>query len=941
MPDPGAPAPEPSSSPPPDTEEGSARRPDDPLLAVVAALQGLGRKLDAVAISEVLWLAARHQRPVRSPGGQAGGPQAGHGRVDPREKVGVWAPSPGSRTVDPSVGDGLRGRKVALPRGSALPRAREIARSLRPLRRSWRSGRRLRLDIDATVSAYARTEELLPVFRPAPERWFDLRVFIDRSPTMSVWSDTAEELVRVLARTGAFRTVRVGGIASGRPAPTTGADQPPTVPARSPQPRRLVLVFSDCAGDRRWEPLLHGWASWSPTLLVNPLPPRIWRYSGLDLPAVRVTPPRTPGPRNTELRYAVPPLLDDEASTGTGSGTGVGPWVPVPVASLSPRSLGLWARTLMRAAPEGCEAVLLTGGSSPRTVVAAQPATNAVEAFLHRASTEAIRLGVLASSYPALPAALLDVIRQELVPEADAADVAEFVVGGLVSLQTSPEPGLSSPLLRFETGVRERLAPRLGVRDAARVQDAVDAFLSSNAAARGRFPALVADPAGGTEISPGTAPIAAISRDALPEPVEAGPGGRTVALGPAVERSSARPARPRPSAERERPYFFLSYARTPRHGRDGQDADLWVERLFRDLCGHVLAMSNVPTGVPAGFMDREIRSGENWSERLSDVLSRCRVFVPLYSPRYFASETCGREWYAFEARAKRRPYPGAAPATAPIVPALWVPVPAGQLPDVASRLPYSDRGFGEQYATDGLYGLIKLRRFAEQYERAVYELAKRIVVAADTSPGDGPVIDYRTVPSAFHSPLHQPDTLRVAVAAPTRHNLPDGPDPSHYGDTPEEWNPYSPASPRPLADAVIDLAFRLNSQVDVSTLAEEVRRIDDGHPSPGPLLLLVDRWAPLVPELRHQLARLDAAREPGTTVIVGWDPQDGRATQPNSPLAHAPAPEQAMPHLADLRISPFFPLQAPEGLTSLLPRALEAAYHAYSRGNPSPQGPPQ
>ncbi|XXZ51923.1 SAV_2336 N-terminal domain-related protein [Streptomyces cavourensis] len=459
-----------------------------------------------MAISEVLWLAARHQRPVRSPGGQAGGPQAGHGRVDPREKVGVWAPSPGSRTVGPSVGGGLRGRKVALPRGSALPRAREIARSLRPLRRSWRSGRRLRLDIDATVSAYARTEELLPVFRPAPERWFDLRVFIDRSPTMSVWSDTAEELVRVLARTGAFRTVRVGGIASGRPAPTTGADQPPTVPARSPQPRRLVLVFSDCAGDRRWEPLLHGWASWSPTLLVNPLPPRIWRYSGLDLPAVRVTPPRTPGPRNTELRYAVPPLLDDVASTGTGSGTGVGPWVPVPVASLSPRSLGLWARTLMRAAPEGCEAVLLTGGSSPRTVVAAQPAANAVEAFLHRASTEAIRLGVLASSYPAVPAALLNVIRQELVPEADAADVAEFVVGGLVSLQTSPEPGLSSPLLRFEPGVRERLAPRLGVRDAARVKDAVDAFLSSNAAARGRFPALVADPAGGTEISPAPPP---------------------------------------------------------------------------------------------------------------------------------------------------------------------------------------------------------------------------------------------------------------------------------------------------------------------------------------------------------------------------------------------------------------------------------------------------
>ncbi|MGA5473150.1 TIR-like protein FxsC [Streptomyces arboris] len=941
MPDPRAPVPEPSASPPPDAVEEPARRPDDPLLAVVTMLLGLGRKLDAVAISEVLWLAARHPRPDGSPSKRAGVPQAGHGRVDPREKVGLWAPSPESRTGAPSVSGGLRGRKVALPRGSALPRAREIARSLRPLRRSWRSGRQLRLDIDATVSAYARTEELLPVFRPAPERWFDLRVFIDRSPTMSVWSDTAEELVRMLARTGAFRTLRVGRIASGRPTPATGPGRLPTVPARSPQPRRLVLVFSDCAGDRRWEPLLHEWAISSPTLLVNPLPPRIWRYSGLDLPAVRVTSPRTPGSRNTELRYTAPPLLGDGASAVPDSGPGVSPWVPVPVTSLSPRSVGLWARTLMRAAPEGCEAILLTGRSLPPTAVAAPPTGNAVEAFLHRASTEAIRLAVFASSYPALPAELLNVIRQELVPEADVADMAEFVVAGLVSPQTSPEPGLSSPLLRFENGVRERLASRLGVRDAARVHDAVDAFLSSNTAARGRFPALVADPAGSTEISPGTAPITEISPDALREPAQVEPSGHTVALGPSVERSSARPVRSRPAAEMERPYFFLSYARTPRYGQDGQDADLWVERLFRDLCGHVLAMGDIPTGVPAGFMDREIRSGENWSERLSEVLSRCRVFVPLYSPRYFASETCGREWYAFKTRADRRRSPGRPRVDAPIVPALWVPVPAGELPDVASRLPYTESDFGERYATDGLYGLIKLRHFAEQYERAVYELAKRIVAAADTSFEDGPPIDYRTVPSAFHSPLHQPDTLRIAVAAPTRHNLPGGLDPSRYGDTPEEWSPYSPTSPRPLADTVIDLAFRLNSQVDVSTLAEEVERIVDGRPSPGPLLLLVDRWALLLPELRDQLARLDAAREPGTTVIVGWNPQDGRAGQPNSPMAHAPAPEQAMPNLADRKISPFFPLRAPEGLTSLLPRALEAAYHAYSRESPSPRRPSQ
>ncbi|MFD2120826.1 hypothetical protein ACFSNO_16240 [Streptomyces cirratus] len=55
---------------------------------------------------------------------------------------------------------------------------------------------------------------------------------------------------------------------------------------------------------------------------------------------------------------------------------------------------------------------------------------------------------------------------------------------------------------------------------------------------------------------------------------------------------------------------------------------MWVERLFRDLCNHVMALTDLPAGSEAGFMDREIRSGEGWSERLAAALATCRVFVP-------------------------------------------------------------------------------------------------------------------------------------------------------------------------------------------------------------------------------------------------------------------------------------------------------------------------
>ena len=52
----------------------------------------------------------------------------------------------------------------------------------------------------------------------------------------------------------------------------------------------------------------------------------------------------------------------------------------------------------------------------------------------------------------------------------------------------------------------------------------------------------------------------------------------------------------------------------------------------------------------AGFMDRENSLGTEWSPELISALARCRVFVPLYSRRYFESDNCGREWFAFARR---------------------------------------------------------------------------------------------------------------------------------------------------------------------------------------------------------------------------------------------------------------------------------------------------
>jgi FxsC-like protein len=325
---------------------------------------------------------------------------------------------------------------------------------------------------------------------------------------------------------------------------------------------------------------------------------------------------------------------------------------------------------------------------------------------------------------------------------------------------------------------------------------------------------------------------------------------------------------------------------------------MWVERLFRDICNHVMALTDLPAGSDVGFMDREIRSGEGWSERLSVALATCRVFVPLFSPRYFNSEMCGKEWFAFAQRAVHHGAVRNQTAEA-IVPALWVPVPPEQLPGPAERLQFNHSTLGERYVTDGLYGLIKLRGYAEQYESAVYELAKRIVKVAQTVRLE-PIrpLDYRVVPSAFGShgsagpagaaggggtPAR---TLHVTVAAASRHDLPEGRSPEYYGDSALDWNPYHPVAQRPIAYVAEDLVRNLNYQTTVSSFDDEVGHLDSKQLPTRPEILIVDRWAVEDEHRRQRLAAFDRDPRPWINVVVPWNRYDHQSRAKEQELFH-------------------------------------------------------
>jgi FxsC-like protein len=287
----------------------------------------------------------------------------------------------------------------------------------------------------------------------------------------------------------------------------------------------------------------------------------------------------------------------------------------------------------------------------------------------------------------------------------------------------------------------------------------------------------------------------------------------------------------------------------------------------------------------AGFMDRENKIGARWSPELTAALASCRVFVPLYSRRYFESDSCGREWFAFARREITHKARGGEVVDA-IVPALWTRLGREKLPDVAQSVQFDHKLLGERYCTEGFYGIMKLQNYRADYQRAVHRLAERIIAIGDESGlavdqstlQHGAPEDFDSLPSAF-GPTSARRTaggqLQIAVLAHDVSTLPPGRTPDYYGATPHTWSPYQPDYPQAVAEYAMHLAKKcLDCKPFVGPFEDGIAKwASNGRPVP-PSLCLVDPWVSLSAKHQEQLNRLDQVEEPWVSVLVPWNSQD-------------------------------------------------------------------
>lgn len=352
-------------------------------------------------------------------------------------------------------------------------------------------------------------------------------------------------------------------------------------------------------------------------------------------------------------------------------------------------------------------------------------------------------------------------------------------------------------------------------------------------------------------------------------------------------------------------YFFLSYARG--------DDDEYVQRFYRDLCREVRVRGGLSSGTEVGFVDVEnVPLGANWLEELVAALSTCAVFLPLYSPGYFASEPCGKEWAAFTNRMTRHRRDTGSVAKN-LIPILWYKPIA--IPEVAQPIQYNWMALGPVYAEYGLRQLVRLQRFTDDYMELVTKLANEIVTMADSHSlveGD-PATSFDGLVSPFRmarAPIASHPALPAAAGTGTLDADPavivEGDDPvatanstrraghvhfvvaatsrekmgrvrsglQYYGASPTEWAPYRPDLPDALGAYAGVIAGKRHLGWELGDLGDLPQRMDASRVKNQIVVLLVDPWIARVAGYGESLLEFDRRNEPTSPVLIPFSDAD-------------------------------------------------------------------
>ena len=377
----------------------------------------------------------------------------------------------------------FKGTKISfrVPAATAIPHNRKISRALRSLNQKVPSRTVQILDEAKTITQTAEEEFCLPILKPASQRWLDVVLIIETSPSFGIWQQTIKEFKHLLWLQGAFRDVKCwyasvndDGKLDFRSQLSRGSRRSPKE-LIVPQGDRLILVVSDCVSSawysNTWQDWINFFGRYHPITILQMLPPSFWRRTALgQMDSVWLS-SKTPGALNHNWNQESATPWEEETPEG----------FPVPIVTLDPYALEVWAKGIAGASSTQLAGVYLQILNLPQknadhSQTSSSP-EQVFEQFMSTASPTARRLAALLSAVPVqLPIVRL-IQRSLLAKTSNAVHVAEIFFSGILRrIKDHPDP--EKCLYDFEEGLRAKLNDTLSNQELVSVIDKISVYIA-------------------------------------------------------------------------------------------------------------------------------------------------------------------------------------------------------------------------------------------------------------------------------------------------------------------------------------------------------------------------------------------------------------------------------------------------------------------------------
>ena len=333
-------------------------------------------------------------------------------------------------------------------------------------------------------------------------------------------------------------------------------------------------------------------------------------------------------------------------------------------------------------------------------------------------------------------------------------------------------------------------------------------------------------------------------------------------------------------------WFFLSHATQ-------QDNLHYLKRFYEDLAARVadrLGKGSTVNKAEVGFFDKQnLETGDRWGRALTDALQTSRTLVCLYSPNYFKSDYCGKEFQLFRTRLARYAEERRIDEPPLILPVLWDSpyIIAEEMPAslAAMQMQYKHGDLGETYAREGLSYIMRLSKHQDDYQQFVWAFADRLVRAGKSHhlPPLEDLPPVGQVESAFRSEEEEevsglgPGCAHFVFVAGCRDELKGKKATLHaYSVSGRHWKPFYPEAEDEVGLITQSVATEVKIQQDVlpvgRALSEaKMRHLEDNN---AIVIFVLDPWTVEVNPYGDCVRMYDRENFINAGALVVWNHKD-------------------------------------------------------------------